>query len=45
MYEPDTTRRPREEWEVQFRVMHEHGDDRLLEDVPTSTWDEQEWEW
>ena len=36
---------PRAGWEDQFRVMAEHGDDRLL-DAPTGTrWDETEWQW
>ena len=38
-------RRVRENWEEQCRTMHEHGDDRLLDDVPASNWDSHEWEW
>lgn len=40
-----SARRPREGWEEQFRAMRETGDDRLIEGFPTSTWDEEEWEW
>jgi antitoxin MazE len=40
-----SARRPRQGWEDQFRVMHERGDDRPIEDFPASAWDEQEWEW
>jgi 4-diphosphocytidyl-2C-methyl-D-erythritol kinase len=41
-----TARATREGWEEQFRVMAEHGDDRLLdgEDLVPTTWDEEE-EW
>jgi antitoxin MazE len=38
-------RRPRQGWEDQFRTMHERGDDRPIEEIPASTWDEEEWEW
>lgn len=40
-----SARRPRQNWEEQFRAMHERGDDRLIEGFPASAWDEQEWEW
>jgi antitoxin MazE len=38
---------PRQGWEEQFRLMAEHGDDRLLDaDLgPPSTWDKEEWQW
>lgn len=38
---------PRQGWEDKFRLMAEHGDDRMLdEDVSSRTeWDEEEWEW
>ncbi len=38
---------PRQGWEEQFRLMAEHGDDRLLDaDLgPLSTWDKEEWQW
>lgn len=39
-------RHPREGWDAAFADMAERGDDKLLDDVPsTSTWDEEEWEW
>jgi antitoxin MazE len=38
-------RRPRAGWAEAAEVMHERGDDRLL-DRPTKTrFDEEEWEW
>jgi hypothetical protein len=37
--------RPRDGWEEQFRAMHESGEDRPIEGLPASTWDEEEWEW
>jgi len=40
-----SARRPRQDWEEQFRAMHERGDDRPIEEFPASTWDQQEWEW
>jgi antitoxin MazE len=39
------TRHPRDGWEEQFRLMHERGDDRLIEGFPTSDWDDEDWEW
>ena len=39
-------RHPREGWDAAFAKMARNGDDKLLDDVPsTSTWDEEEWEW
>ncbi|WP_420129687.1 AbrB/MazE/SpoVT family DNA-binding domain-containing protein [Longimicrobium sp.] len=39
-------RHPREGWDAAFAEMAQRGDDKLLDDVPsTSTWDEEEWEW
>lgn len=39
-------RRARDGWEAAFRLMAERGDDGLLDgDVPTSTWDDEEWDW
>ena len=40
-----SARRPRQGWEDQFRVMHERGDDRPIEEFPASAWDQQQWEW
>lgn len=45
MNEPREPRRPREGWEDQFRAMHECGDDRPIDESPTSAWDQCEWEW
>jgi antitoxin MazE len=40
-------RRPREGWDAAFRDMAARGDDALLDDEegPTSSWDEDEWQW
>jgi antitoxin MazE len=35
----------RYKWEEQFKLMAERGDDALLDDVSTTTWDEDEWKW
>jgi antitoxin MazE len=36
----------RHDWEDQFRIMAELGDDQLLDEVDQlSTWDKEEWEW
>jgi antitoxin MazE len=37
--------RPRAHWGEQFRVMGERGDDRLLDDLTPTQWDQDEWEW
>jgi len=37
-------RRARHGWKEQYRAMAEHGDDHLLDDLPTTRWDEEEWE-
>ncbi|MEN6468175.1 MAG: AbrB/MazE/SpoVT family DNA-binding domain-containing protein [Smithella sp.] len=38
---------PREDWENQFRLMAENGDDQVLDTVQpdASRWDEDEWVW
>jgi antitoxin MazE len=38
---------PRQNWEEQFRVMAERGDDKLLEitEADLTEWDSEEWEW
>lgn len=37
---------PRAAWADQFRQMAEQHDDALLDpDMPTTSWDETEWEW
>lgn len=38
-------RQPRQDWDVQFSSMAETRDDRLLDDLTASRWDEEEWEW
>jgi antitoxin MazE len=39
-------RHPREGWDAAFAEMAARGDDKLLDDLPsTTTWDEEEWEW
>jgi antitoxin MazE len=40
-------RKPREDWDRQFQLMAERGDDKLLDVgvVGLSSWDEEEWEW
>ena len=36
----------RYDWEEQFRIMAELGDDQLFDEVDQlSTWDKEEWEW
>ena len=35
----------REGWAEQFKAMAEAGDDRLLAEGVTNSWDEEEWEW
>lgn len=42
---PQPKHAPREGWEEQARLMHERGDDKLIDPVPTSEWDHTEWEW
>jgi antitoxin MazE len=38
-------RTPRQSWSEQFASMAENLDDRLLDDVTSAEWDENEWEW
>ena len=40
-------RKSREDWERQFKLMAERGDDKLLDVgmVGLSSWDEEDWEW
>lgn len=38
-------RRPRHDWDKQFRAMTERGDDRPLDEVTPTQWDKDEWEW
>ncbi|UCC85003.1 MAG: AbrB/MazE/SpoVT family DNA-binding domain-containing protein [Gemmatimonadota bacterium] len=38
--------RPRQGWEADFAAMGASGDDRLLDsEAPSTSWDEDEWEW
>ena len=36
---------PRNGWENLFKAMAVHGDDRLLDTITPSQWDQDEWEW
>jgi antitoxin MazE len=36
---------PREGWEEQFALMAELGDDKLLDEVVSTKWDDEEWTW
>ena len=36
---------PRYDWDEQFRVMAEQGDDRLLDEPVATQWDTSEWTW
>ncbi len=38
-------RHPRQDWDERFAAMAEQGDDRLLDEIPTTQWDEEEWTW
>ncbi|MBI4772427.1 MAG: AbrB/MazE/SpoVT family DNA-binding domain-containing protein [Chloroflexi bacterium] len=38
-------RRPRHNWEEQFRALAAQGDDRLLDEAIATRWDKEEWEW
>ncbi len=40
-----SARRYRQGWEAQFTAMAEHADDRLLDQAPSTQWDEDEWTW
>ena len=35
----------RQGWGAKFAAMAEHGDDRLLDQVPATQWEEDEWTW
>jgi antitoxin MazE len=37
--------RPRAGWKAQFAEMAAKGDDRLLDAVASTQWDEDEWTW
>lgn len=36
---------PRDNWEKAFMAMAANGDDKLLDPVSMTQWDEGEWEW
>ena len=38
---------PRQDWETQFKMMAERGEDTLLDPEPASLtkWDNEDWEW
>ncbi len=40
-----STHHPRHDWEAAFKAMAENKDDRSLDALPTTEWDEKEWEW
>jgi antitoxin MazE len=37
--------KPRQGWEDAFRVMHQHGADKLLDQKTPTAWDRTEWQW
>lgn len=38
-------KKAREGWEESFRAMAAAGDDQLLDEVPPTEWEDEEWEW
>ena len=34
---------PRQEWDKRFAAMAKRGDDQLLDEIPSTEWDEEEW--
>jgi antitoxin MazE len=40
-----SAKKPRDGWKSAFQRMHEQEDDKLLDDVPQTEWDEKSWEW
>jgi antitoxin MazE len=40
-----SARQPRAGWADAFRLMAEHGDDKLLDAPAATRWDEDEWQW
>lgn len=40
-----SARRRRQGWDEQFRAMHEQGEDRMVDEFPSTAWDVHEWEW
>jgi antitoxin MazE len=39
------SRYPRQDWEERFAEMAKYGDDQLLDNVPPTKWNEEEWTW
>ena len=37
--------KPRQNWDEQFALMAQHGEDQLIDDFPPVQWDEEDWEW
>jgi antitoxin MazE len=40
-----SARIPRQGWDAQFAAMAAQRDDQLLDPVPATQWDEEEWTW
>jgi antitoxin MazE len=40
-----SVRLPRQGWDAHFASMAEQNDDRLLDQVTPTQWDEEEWTW
>jgi antitoxin MazE len=40
-----SVRLPRQGWDAQFASMAEQNDDRLLDQMTPTQWDEEEWTW
>lgn len=38
-------RTPRQGWEAFFSKMSQNNDDKLLDEMRQTTWDEEEWTW
>ncbi len=40
-----TANHPRQGWPAAFARMAQRGDDHLIDEIPPSQWDEEEWTW
>jgi antitoxin MazE len=40
-----SVRHPRQGWDARFAAMAAQGDDQLLDPIPATAWDEEEWTW
>jgi antitoxin MazE len=38
-------RKPRQGWDIDFTRMATEGDDTLLDEILSTAWDAEEWEW